>query len=263
MAIRSLSQAYLPHRTGSSRPARPAQMSDSAQSRLSGGIDPQKINEMSHETANVLLDRVHHSQDPALVRRVLTIVDTEGIDIIAELWSESEPESLPGILWRLYTLRSWMRARKDDLPRFWTLGEPAEGAASAITGVSEFPTADDIMRTADSILSGAFTGDFAIALERASAFLDVIAAGMERQSQRLRAHLELVEDNADQTANQISGQIGQASGRAANQTPQQPSAQMSAVAQEAARLHRTSADLNETARRFHVGANLWSRGKLD
>ena len=153
MAIRSLSQAYLPHRTGSSRPARPAQMSDSAQSRLSGGIDPQKINEMSHETANVLLDRVHHSQDPALVRRVLTIVDTEGIDIIAELWSESEPESLPGILWRLYTLRSWMRARKDDLPRFWTLGEPAEGAASAITGVSEFPTADDIMRTADSILS--------------------------------------------------------------------------------------------------------------
>ena len=170
MAIRSLSQAYLPHRTGSSRPARPAQMSDSAQSRLSGGIDPQKINEMSHETANVLLDRVHHSQDPALVRRVLTIVDTEGIDIIAELWSESEPESLPGILWRLYTLRSWMRARKDDLPRFWTLGEPAEGAASAITGVSEFPTADDIMRTADSILSGAFTGDFAVARERARAF---------------------------------------------------------------------------------------------
>ncbi|MEE1324690.1 MAG: thymidine phosphorylase [Bifidobacteriaceae bacterium] len=263
MTIRSLSQAYLPHRTGSSRPARPAQISDCAQLRLSGGIDPQKISEMSHETASVLLNRVHHSQDPALVQRVLTIVDTEGIDIIAELWSESEPESLPGILWRLYTLRSWMRARKNDLPRFWTLGEPAEGAASAITGVSEFPTASDIVRTANSILSGAFTGDFAIALERASAFLDVIAAGMERQSQRLRTHLELVGNDAEQTAGQISDRGRQVSGGTANQTPPKSSARRSAIAQEIARLHRTSVNLNETARRFHVGANLWSRGKLN
>lgn len=116
---------------------------------------------------------------------MLTLVDREGVDMIAELWSRSEPDSLPGIMWRLYTLRSWMRRDRDLISRLWRLGEPVATAASAIAGVNQAPTEADIAHTADSILAGAFTGDFAVALERASAFVDVVAQGLRVEARHM------------------------------------------------------------------------------
>ena len=100
--------AFSPAQLGSSRPARAAQMNPGLADQLAGGIDPQEASEIAHVSAAALLDRVHSVQDPHIVERVLTLVDREGVDVIAALWSGSEPDSLPGIMWRLYLLRSWM-----------------------------------------------------------------------------------------------------------------------------------------------------------
>lgn len=78
--------------TGSPRPARPGQLDQMMADNIAGGADPAQINEMSHASAAALLDRVHHTQDAELVERVLTLVDREGVDVIAELWSRSEPD---------------------------------------------------------------------------------------------------------------------------------------------------------------------------
>ena len=164
--------------TGSPRPARPGQLDQMMADNIAGGADPAEINEMCHASAAALLDRVHHTQDAELVERVLTLVDREGVDVIAELWSHADPDSLPGILWRLYLLRTWMRKNRESIARLWRVGEPVATTASAIAGVDQAPTEDDIARTADSILAGAFTGDFAVALERAAAFTDVVALGL-------------------------------------------------------------------------------------
>lgn len=59
--------------------------------------------------------------------------------MIAELWSKAEPDSLPGVLWRLYLLRSWMRKQRDTIARLWRLGEPIATSASAIAGVDSAP----------------------------------------------------------------------------------------------------------------------------
>lgn len=238
MSIRSVSGAYSAGRTGNRRPPRPAQLGEGIADKLQGGLDPQQISEMSHTTAQSLLHRVHASQDREIVAKVLTLVETEGIDLIAELWSKSAPETLPGIMWRLYTLRLWMRQHKDIIAKLWTLGEPAEGAASAITGVEEFPSAQDINDTADSILTGAFTGDFAVALDRASAFIDVIAAGMETEAERKRK--QYLSDGGAQSSPDAR--------RAAHITME---------------LTQTSASLARTAKEFHVGAGLWRAGNLD
>lgn len=160
---------------------------------MAGGMDPEEINEMSHASAQAMLDRVHHTQDPKIVQRVLTLVDREGVDIIAELWSRSEPDSLPGILWRLYLLRTWMRRNQRSLASLYRIAEPEDTAASAIAGVDTPPSAEDIVHTADSILSGAFTGDFAVALERASAFIDVIAKGLAIRAKMLTGRARKVE----------------------------------------------------------------------
>lgn len=184
-SVNSAHPGFTPTRTGSSRPARPAQLDPALTEKMAGGMDPEEINEMSHASAQAMLDRVQHTQDPEIVQRVLTLVDREGVDIIAELWSKSEPDSLPGILWRLYLLRTWMRKNQRSLASLYRIAEPEDTAASAIAGVDTPPSSDDIVRTADSILSGAFTGDFAIALERASAFIDIIAKGLAIRAKML------------------------------------------------------------------------------
>ena len=187
---------------------------------------------MAHVSAAALLDRVHSSEDPQIVERVLTLVDREGVDVIAALWSSSEPDSLPGIMWRLYLLRSWMRNNGDAISSLWQLSEPEATAASAIAGVDQAPGESDIARIADSILSGAFTGDFAVALERACAFTDVIAHGLRVQAKRLVE----AEHEADSIAKART---------------------------RAARLLHTSGNLMTTSRDFRAGANLWRRGRLD
>ena len=168
----------MPSPTGSARPSRPAQMDPAMLAQIEGGTDPQIVHEISRTSAAVLLNRVHKTQSPEIVERVLNLVENEGIEVIADLWSHAEAESLPGMLWRLYLLRMSLRKQREAYAEYWSLGEPEATSASAITGIDEAPTGEDIARLADSILSGAFTGDFAVALYRASAFTSIIARGM-------------------------------------------------------------------------------------
>jgi len=236
---------------GSSRPSRPAQLDPAVADGLAGGMDPQALSEMSHLSAAALLDRVRHSEDPAVVERVLTLVETVGVDEIAELWSDAEPDSLPGVLWRLYMLRTWMRSNRDSIAHLWRLGEPVAPTppaqrrgrrvaptASAIAGVDQAPSEDDIVRLADSILSGAFVGDFAVALERAAAFTDVVALGLRVEARRMVTRAEAnggFSSDADEKA----------------------------VRTKAARLMHTAGSLMATAKDFQHGANLWRRGRLE
>ena len=179
-SIRAAGSSFAAYRGGSARFSRPRQLDPALIDQLDGGLDPQKISEMSRATAAALLDRVRHTQDPIIVNRVLNLVETEGINLIAELWSKEDAESLPGVLWRLYTMRQWMMREKVLISRLWRAGEPEQTAASAIAGINSAPTASDIASTADSILTGAFTGDFAVALERAAAFCEVVSQGLTK-----------------------------------------------------------------------------------
>lgn len=235
------SRAAFTH-TGTPRPSRPGQLDASIADNLVGGMDPQRVSEMSHTTAAALLDRVHHSADEDVVRRTLTLIDREGVDVIAELWSDAEPDSLPGALWRLYLLRTWMRQQRDTITRLWHLGEPVATSASAIVGVDAAPAEEDIVRTADSILSGAFTGDFAVALERAATFVEVVVLGLKVQAHHTNMHAT---DSA--TAVSDSANTAEHKRRAAN----------------TARLLHTSANLHTTAQDLRHAAHLWRQGKLE
>ena len=215
--------------TGSPRPARPGQLDQMMADNIAGGADPAQINEMSHASAAALLDRVHHTQDAELVERVLTLVDREGVDVIAELWSSAEPDSLPGILWRLYLLRTWMRKNRESIARLWRAGEPVATTASAIAGVDQAPTEDDIAHTADSILAGAFT--------------DVVALGLRIEARNMIARLKAAE-----------GSYSSDSGISAMEKQ---------VRTKSSRLMHTAGNLFVTAKDFRHGANLWRRGKLE
>ncbi len=75
--------------TGSPRPSRPGQIDPGLIEGIAGSADPSVVSEMSHASAAALARPRHHSADPQVVERVLTLVDREGVDMIAELWSRS------------------------------------------------------------------------------------------------------------------------------------------------------------------------------
>ena len=158
---------------------------------------------------------------------MLNLVENEGIEVIADLWSHAEAESLPGMLWRLYLLRMSLRKQREAYAEYWSLGEPETTSASAITGIDDAPTGEDIAQLADSILSGAFTGDFAVALYRASAFTSIIARGMRVYAKKL-----------DEQANTMR-------------------------TQKIAKVLHISANIHALSLSFAHGAKLWRAGKLE
>jgi hypothetical protein len=105
------------------------------------------------------------------------LVDEEGIDTVAMMWSKAEAHTLPGALWRIYMLREWVQYSADAVARSYHHGVNAAQVRHAIAGVEDPPGPDEVKRLADTILAGVFEGDLALALERAGAFCRVVASG--------------------------------------------------------------------------------------
>nr|NLD40928.1 hypothetical protein [Actinomycetales bacterium] len=158
---------------------RPARLDEFHAETIPGSVDPAATSELAHATARALVDGGRgRANDPALVRRLVTLVEDEGIETIAELWSLSPAETLPGALWRLYLIREWAQRNPHQVVRAYRAGLAAAEVAGAIAGVVIPPGPEDVMETADRILAGVFDGDLDVALDRASAFVRVAATGL-------------------------------------------------------------------------------------
>ncbi len=143
-----------------------------------GGDDPAQISKVAHETAQALLARVREDPDPEIVDRLVAYTDEHGIDAIAELWSRSNPKSLPGALWRIYLLRLLIRQDADGTALLYQRGtEVIASIDPVVAGASTPAGPGEVTELADRILRGVFEGDFAVALDRAAAFCRVTAAG--------------------------------------------------------------------------------------
>lgn len=142
-----------------------------------GGDDPARRVEAAHVTAAALVRRGRSGQDPQLTSRLLALAD-EGLDDIAELWSNRPPTTLPGALWRVYVLRAGIRENPLEVSRAFDTGRLRAPMHEAVAAVAEPPGPAEVQDLADSVLAGAFTGDLAVALERAGAFCHVVATGL-------------------------------------------------------------------------------------
>lgn len=162
------------HRNG--RPRRPAFFGPSALDSFVGAPDPAQRVEAAHATAEALV-RHGRGGDDEVAARLVALADEHGIDEVAELWSDQPADTLPGALWRLYALRAGMRQDPSGLARAFDAGRGRAPVHEAVAGVGEPPGADEVLALADAVLAGAFTGDLAVALERAGAFCRVVSTG--------------------------------------------------------------------------------------
>lgn len=163
---------------GPRRPRRPAMMDPAQADALPGDLDPALRSQVAHTTARALVHRGRaSSDDPQVVARLVTLVETEGLDVVAALWADSPADTLPGALWRLYVLREWVRRDPETVADRYRQGVHAAPVHGVVAGVADAPGPADVRAVADAVLSGVYTGDLAVALERAASFCQVLATG--------------------------------------------------------------------------------------
>lgn len=173
------------------RPHKPLPFAPADFEPFTGGTDPARVSEAAHLAARALVNGGRESNDPAITKRLVKLADRQGLEAIAEMWAASPARSLPGALWRLYALRAATLQDPEGISIFFRAGQHRAQVANAVAGVAEPPGAEEITTMADAILSGAFDGDFDVALERSAAFCRVVALGQASVAQdRMVAHPE-------------------------------------------------------------------------
>ena len=158
-------------------PRRPALRSSGELESYGGSSDPAELSEAAHDTAAALVGTGRAAHDPKVTARLVNLVEELGISTLAELWADRPATSLPGALWRLYTLREWVRRDPVGAARDYEAGRGSAEVAHAVAGSAEPPTPEAVQQMTDQILAGVFEGDLAVALERAAAFCRVVSVG--------------------------------------------------------------------------------------
>ena len=145
-------------------------------------LDPARVTEVAHETAAVIVKTGRAAHDPALTAKLVALVEDLGLSTLAELWADRPARSLPGALWRLYALREWVCRDAVGASADYAAGIRFADVPHVIAGVAEPPGPKEMQALTDAILTGVFEGDLAIALERASSFCRVVAAGRAQRA---------------------------------------------------------------------------------
>ena len=145
-------------------------------------LDPARVSEVAHETAAVIVKTGRAAHDPALTSKLVALVDDLGLSTLAELWADRPARSLPGALWRLYALREWVRRDPEGASADYAAGIRFADVSHVVAGVAEPTGPAELQELTDAILTGVFDGDLAIALERASSFCKVVAAGRAQRA---------------------------------------------------------------------------------
>lgn len=139
-------------------------------------VDPSVRAQAAHQLARTLISDPTVPRDATTTARFVAVAQEFGLATLAELFSSAPAVSLPGSLWRLYALHQWITGQPEQAARWYALGRRVS-VAEVVAGVADPHGPSEVAATAHAILTGAFTGDYADACERAAAFVLVAARG--------------------------------------------------------------------------------------
>jgi hypothetical protein len=137
--------------------------------------------ELAHATAAALVHAGRGDAGPE-TSRLVDLAETVGLDTLSELWRDAPADSLPGALWVLYLLRTWTERQGEAVARMYRAGRAYAPVDEVVAGVADDADPAAVRGLAESVLTGAYRGDFDVALERAAAFFRIVASGRREMS---------------------------------------------------------------------------------
>lgn len=164
--------------TDRARTPRPVLVADVE--RLAAGAaqgEPYARLELAHATAAAVVEAGRAAYDGD--DRMLRLAETVGLDTLSQLWRDASPDTLPGALWTLYVLRTWCLNHGEEVARLYRAGRGLAPVDEVVAGVHDDADPHAVASLTDSVLTGLYGGDLAVALERGAAFFRVVAAGRE------------------------------------------------------------------------------------
>jgi hypothetical protein len=169
-----------------------------------GGVEPESAAALASRTAAAVLSAGRSPNREADVARWVQLANVVGIDTLAALWRHADPVTLPRTLLTVYLLRQWCRLQPDEVERLWGAGSGLAPVDAVVAGVGD-GGANPPQTMAEAVLAGIYRGDVAVAVERAAAFLRVIAAG-RRAAPRLEdmSGMERLAAGNDRAARQLA-----------------------------------------------------------
>lgn len=166
---------------------RPAMLDPQQADNLMGEEDIAISIGLAHDTASAILRNNPDSAEEETFRQgVLRVVAQEGPDLVSELWDKAPADSLPGVLWRLYLLREWMRREPAQVEEFWQCWTdrsntlPAELQLQATNLSPLNPT--EIYGKIDDLLLGHITQELNVLLAQVVDFLRALALTRAQQA---------------------------------------------------------------------------------
>jgi hypothetical protein len=165
--------------------------------------DPSRLAEAADRAAELLVRGAREARDEAVADRVLHLADTEGLEVIAEVWASRPADTVAGCLWRLYLLRSWVYADPLGVAREFEAGRGRAPVHDVVAGVADPPGPDELRTMVDEVLRGIAGSEFADVLLRAAAFARVVATGraeLDDSDTLAAARIQQVADQLDHAA---------------------------------------------------------------
>ncbi|KHL12846.1 hypothetical protein CLV56_0119 [Mumia flava] len=142
-----------------------------------GTDDPVARAEAGARVATLLVRGTRDAHDEGAVERIVALADDQGLDLLAELWAGAPSDSLAGVLWRLYVLRTWVRRDPATAASEFDAGRRLVPVAEVVAGVVDPPGPTEVVALVDQVLRGVVTGDLADTLDRAAAFAAIVGVG--------------------------------------------------------------------------------------
>ena len=137
---------------------RPVLASHEIFERQAGGENPAAQHEAAYASARVLLARGRANTDPQVAQRLVDFTDEYGLETLALMWASAPAQSLPGALWRMYSLRDAVHRDATAVSRAFAKGLEDDYRSHVLAGVPDPPSAWEVVATADSILAGGVRG---------------------------------------------------------------------------------------------------------
>ncbi|MBP3222551.1 MAG: hypothetical protein J6M18_01300 [Actinomycetaceae bacterium] len=153
------------------RPRRPAQMTDEQIDSLPGDNDVAYNSELAHSSAQALvpMGRNRIEYDETVRSRILNIAKVEGVDVLAQLWTNSPADTLPGILWRGFLLTQWIERDYAVVTARFLRGKEKEDQCGELSvDVSSYRDIlpEDIAQEWRAVFSGSYDEHFDVLLSK-------------------------------------------------------------------------------------------------